>query len=70
MEKASLSDKINPLVSPMKGALAGLPPPLILTAECDPLRDEGELYGHKLVESGVKTDMIFMKKSEKKCKVF
>jgi acetyl esterase len=48
------ADPADPRVSPIKRAsLVGLPPALIVTAECDPLRDEGELYGHKLEQAGV-----------------
>lgn len=48
------ADPSDPLVSPIKrDDLTGFPPALIVTAEHDPLRDEGELYGRRLAEAGV-----------------
>jgi len=44
----------DPLVSPLWAAShADLPPALVQTADLDPLRDEGRLYGERLAAAGV-----------------
>ena len=47
-------DEASPLMSPgLTEDLSGLAPALIVTAELDPLRDDGETYARRLQEAGV-----------------
>jgi len=55
------ADKKDPLASPWfspDSMLKGTPPALIITAEFDPLRDEGEAYGRRLIENGVTASIV------------
>nr|WP_231989154.1 MULTISPECIES: alpha/beta hydrolase [unclassified Mycobacterium] len=45
------------LVPAYASELAGLPPAIVVTAECDPIRDWGERYANRLRDAGVQTTL-------------
>jgi acetyl esterase len=54
---ANGANEDDPYISPMHATLtSNLPPALVITAQCDPLRDEGRLYAEKLEKAGVNVE--------------
>jgi cation diffusion facilitator CzcD-associated flavoprotein CzcO/acetyl esterase/lipase len=50
---ADETERLDPKAAPIRGNLPGLPPAVIITAQFDPLRDEGIAYAEALAEAGV-----------------
>lgn len=58
---AEPAGRLNALVSPLRAKedeLKRMPPTLIITAECDVLRDEGEAFARKLARAGAAVSSV------------
>jgi acetyl esterase len=54
-----VADGSDPQASPLRAAdFAGLPPGVVVVAECDPLHDEGLAYAERLEAAGVPVSLL------------
>ncbi len=53
---SGVENRADPRLSPIRGDLAGLAPAVVVTAELDPLRDEGDAYAAALAAADVRVE--------------